>query len=130
MKKLLFILFLIIGISSQAQNYVGFSKKEVKTGLNAQGESYTEDLADNGVPYISFENRISGTIQVYYFNQVNICVRYIVFYRYLDYATLVNSLNKEYKRFGDKWYGMSSVVELKYDYEFRGWLLQFDISEL
>ena len=130
MKKLLLILFVAIAFATQAQNYVGYSKKEIQDALTKHGDYYTEGHADNGILYIGVENRIEATYKIYYFDAYNQCVRYVIFYKNNTYQEIYQFLNKEYKRFNGKWYDTGIEISVKYDEELKGYLVQFDKYEL
>lgn len=130
MKKLVLALLVVIGFTAQAQNYVGYSKKEVQDALDNHGEHYSEGNANNGVPYIATENRIEATYKVYYFDAYNQCLRYVIFYKNASYQAITQFLNKEYKKFNGKWYDTGTEISVDYDNELKGYLVRFDKYEL
>lgn len=130
MKKLVLALLVVIGFTAQAQNYVGYSKKEIISAITKNGDYYIEDKASNGIPYVALENRIEGTYKVYYFDAYNQCLRYVIFYKNASYQALTEFLNKEYKRFNGKWYDTQTEISIEYDSELKGYMVQFDKYEL
>lgn len=131
MKKLSSLLVFLVTIlfSLQAQNYIGFSKNEIISEITTEGIKYIDEKNKYGIPYLLIANKTEKVLRVYYFDSKNTCVKYVVFFEDGNYITLLNTLNKNYKRFGDKWYDLNTEIELKYDTEMKGYLMEFNIYD-
>ena len=70
MKKIVLLLMLMIGLSAQAQNFVGYSFRDVKGEMDRKGYVLREAYDKQGDYYLSASS--STEFKVYYFTKNNI----------------------------------------------------------
>lgn len=119
MKKIYLFLMLILGLSSQAQNLIGYSFSDVKKEMN----KYTieDGYTDYNVCYLMAYD--DDRLNVYYFSDNNKCVAYkYTIYKY-TLADLENELSSDgYVLYKDKTYRNNSFIsEIKWEKSINGW---------
>jgi hypothetical protein len=128
MKSTLLFLLCLTGSLLSAQNYMDYSKAEVKSALERNGDCYEQSFTTGGVPYISVENRVEKSWKSYYFDSKNLCYFYIITYDINTYteADINAELNKAYTRSGPYWFDQKSMVRMEYNTELQSIVLKFE----
>jgi hypothetical protein len=127
MKKLLLFLMLIIGLSTQAQNFIGFSFRDIKGEMDRNGYILSEGYDKDGDYYLSA--RTSLEFKVYYFTKNNICTVYVYTLKNVSFSDYEQSLYKNgYSKYSNgKYYSDKYIAKIEYDYQFSSWYVTMEV---
>ena len=128
MKKIVLFLLLVIGLSAKAQNYVGFSFRDIKYEMNLKGYILTEGYDKDGDYYLGASS--STEYKVYYFTKNNICAVYVYTMKnatYSDYERALYS-NGFTKNTNGRYYNGRSVAKIEYDTQYSCWYVSMGIN--
>ena len=112
---------LIIGLSTQAQNFVGYSFRDIKIEMYEKGYILNEGYDNDGDYYLSATT--SKEYKVYYFTKNNICALYVYTLKNVSFSDYEQSLYMiGYTKYPDgKYYNDKYVAKIEYDSEFSCW---------
>lgn len=127
MKKLLLFLMLVIGLSTQAQNFVGYSFRDIKGEMDKRGYILTEGYDKDGDYYLSATT--STEYKVYYFTKNNICAAYVYTLKNVSFSDYEQSLYKiGYTKYSDgKYYNDKYIAKIEYDSQFGCWYVSMGL---
>ena len=108
------VLFLFLTASSQAQNMLGYSIKDVRENLDREGLIITSGYTKtDSIFYIIGED--SNVFRVYYFDSTNKCITYLAFIDASEEYLAKVLLDKGYYKVGDYFYKDDHKVIILYD---------------
>lgn len=121
MKKLILGFLFIVSLtsSSQAQIMLGYSVKDVKETLDSEGLIiYSGYTKTDSIFYITGKD--NTLYRVYYFNQNNECIAYLLFSENSTELELSKILiENDYYKVGDTFYNNIYKVKISYDADLK-----------
>lgn len=118
------VLFLFLTVSSQAQNMLGYSVKDIKENLNTEGVIITSGYTtDDNTYYIT--GRDATLMRVYYFDSNNRCVVYLAFIDTSKEQLSKSLINIGYYKVGETFYKDDYKVVILYDEDIELHYMQF-----
>lgn len=128
MKKIVLLLMLMIGLSAQAQNFVGYSFRDVKGEMDRKGYVLREAYDKQGDYYLSASS--STEFKVYYFTKNNICASYVYTINgatFRDYEQGLFMIG--YTKYSDGlYYKDRYVAKIAYDTEYSCWYVSMGVK--
>jgi len=127
MKKIVLFFLLVIGLSARAQNYVGFSFRDIKYEMNLKGYILTEGYDKQGDYYLGAAS--STEYKVYYFTKNNICALYLYTIKNTSYSDYEQALysNGYVKNSDGRYYTERHVAKIEYDTQYSCWYVSMSI---
>jgi hypothetical protein len=118
------VLFLFLTVSSQAQNMLGYSVKDVRKNLNDEGVIVNSGYTDkDSIYYISGQE--SKVLRVYYFDPSNKCIMYLAFIDSPKEQLVKYLIDDNYYKTGEYYYKEDHKVRIFYDEDIKSNYLQF-----
>lgn len=127
MRNLILLLsMMIFTLNVNSQNFVTESKKDVKDYLNDQGYIIEEVEGDDGLDLVLVIE--DDNAKVYFFNDNNVCVKYIYINTLISKSEFETILTESYgRKIGDFWYDGDSKIYLEYNSELASWEAVFEL---
>ena len=112
---------LVIGLSAQSQNFIGYSFRDIKGEMDRKGYILNEGYDKDGDYYLAA--RTSNEYKVYYFTNNNICAAYLYTLKNVSFSDYEQSLFIiGYTKYPDgKYYSEKYVAKIEYDSEYHCW---------
>jgi len=130
MKRILYIMLLTIGMifssNIKAQNYIGYSFYDIQSQMNLKGFAVESGRTEHNTKYIMAT--ATDQVRLYYFNEQNICLRYVYSVSGITYDMINTVLrNNGYVRRSDgKYYTSQYVATVEYHSTYKEWYVTTD----
>ena len=117
---------MIFSSNAKAQNYIGYSFYDIQNDMNVKGFSVESGKTDHGTKYVMAT--ALGQVRIYYFNERNICLRYVYSISNITYDMIDKVLrNNGYtKRSDGKYYTNQYVATVEYHSTYKEWYVTTD----
>ena len=119
---------MILSSGAKAQNYIGYSFYDIHSQMNLKGFAVESGRTEHNTKYIMAT--ASDQIRLYYFNEQNICLRYVYSISGITYNMLDEVLRKNgYSKGSDgkyRDYTSQYVATVEYHSTYKEWYVTTD----
>lgn len=118
------VLFLFLTVSSQAQNMLGYSVKDVRKNLNDEGVIVNSGYTmPDSIYYISGQE--SEILRVYYFDFSNKCIMYLAYIDSPKDQIIKSLIDNNYHKTGEFYYKEDHKVRVLYHEDMKSNYIEF-----